>query len=765
MEPRIRLSSDWIRKASWLGALAAVASTATAQASDQVVKSGTQQSIRDLNFISPAADDGLRAENGVVLSGDFDGDGQIETAFRDSGSRLWRTSDGERIRDEAPFFFPATQTEVVGDFDGDGDDDLAWRLNGCPFWVVDRLGQEPQIIFDQIYWIETPQLDVQVGDFNGDGADEIAWRYDTWPGWVVNGTVVPVSVMLDWRTDFVRGDQSTVVVDLDGDGVEEVAWRRTGSTEWVLNNQLVPLSSLDDGRSDFDPTSAGQIVQVGDFDGDDRGDIAWRKTGETSWHVNSDDGVWTITDGDSSFDPSEQADVVGDFDCDGADDLGRRGPEEIEWRINSASDPLWTLQSSTQHYFDPTTPIHVGDFDGDCTDDIAWMTGNALDWQVDSLPGNFEESTLAPSFAFEFVYADIDGDGEADDYVLAVEAPDGSATIVYQPLTIAYLLSVNNISIDPLWFESLSPEQQQSLYENAQGTSLAAGFEKVDPAGPNTSPNVTLIKASFNANLDDINELNVEAAFTAVEIEDIQIGEATGSVKILDASAMVIATGGIGGAVDFKVAEGSINYGAFTGTVTVGSAEAAAYVNDGGFALKAGVTVIAAEASLGDTEGSHVTAGLGFGVGGGVSGKWGDNDQYGAEIDIKFVKFGVYLKGSDVEDAFEPAVDWIAGAANDTADWTVGAWEDTKDWFEQAGQDTGEAFVNFFDDTEDFFVDMGSTIEDGFVQFGKDTETAFVEFGNDVETVVDDIGDSVGDFVDTMENTGKAIGSFFGKLF
>src|SRR5439155_1276102 len=74
------------------------------------------------------------------------------------------------------------------------------------------------------------------GDFNGDGKTDIAWRRKGWPSWTINpGGGGAAYTLSDGHTDFIPGDglQAQVAGDFDGDGKTDIAWRRTGWVNWI----------------------------------------------------------------------------------------------------------------------------------------------------------------------------------------------------------------------------------------------------------------------------------------------------------------------------------------------------------------------------------------------------------------------------------------------------------------------------------------------------------------------------------------------------
>lgn len=645
-----------------------------------LLKTGAQQPLEDLNYLTPLADAQIVSEGGAVVTGDFDGDGTLETAFRDQGATAWRVNNRDVIEDGCPIFNPSLQVIVVGDFDGNGADDIAWRESGWAFWVLNSKETPLDFIYDAVWGLfgNGPNNTTAVGDFNMDGADEIAWRQTGFPGWAVNGKATALSVILDNLPEYDATDQLSAVGDFDGNGTEDLAWRRPGASGWNVNSVPVPLYFLNDTfGADFDPANVAH--HVGDFDGNGTRDLAWRPAGGFDWIVDSLPTAFTIPGNFDSFDPATQFSAAGDFDGDGTDDLVWRDENGAGWYLEgqTVSDVFFP---SLNHLYESSAPHHVGDFNGDGTDDVAWLPATAEDvWTVDSQGTNkgdikgWEEPTGGTTIQLELVYADVDSDGEIDDYVLLVKGQNGDYNMLHKPLAIAYFLKTQDMTITEEFFDALSPEQQAVLIQDTQADPmLASSFDQ---------PGFLFNQFEFNSNVDGINEMEVQMSYVGLG-SNIPFTGGGLQTRFLDFSL----SGGFGqngvygGDLSFSVATIDVSYGPISGGVSAGDVTAKAYISDKGFGFGAGATLVGASATLGNSDGSHVGAGVGFGIGAAVGGSWGDNDQYGAEVDIKLFSLAVYVSEDDANEVFDESKDWIEGAANDTATWTEDAWEDTSSY-------------------------------------------------------------------------------------
>ncbi len=182
----------------------------------------------------------------------------------------------------------------------------------------------------------------RVGDFNGDGKDDIAAFTRGFEAgdnagnvWVAlsNGSGFGQSSV--WKTTFCVGEEICEVGDFDGNGKDDViAFSRNAKAGDEAGNVWVALSN----GSGFGQSSVWQdsfcygdeICAVGDFNGDDRDDIA---AFTRSWKTDNGEGdVWvTISARDrfgtmpmvyhDNFCIGDEVCGIGDFDADGFADL------------------------------------------------------------------------------------------------------------------------------------------------------------------------------------------------------------------------------------------------------------------------------------------------------------------------------------------------------------------------------------------------------------------------------------------------------------
>jgi hypothetical protein len=223
----------------------------------------------------------------VLGVGDFDGDGFTDILWRYTGP-TGGTQHGQiaiwyKAQTASPVpAFPGVQPDDVaflgaGDFDGDGQDDIAWRNTGSvnqgqvTVWYGGGfLGQTIRGTLD-LSW-----QTARVGDFDGDGKTDILWRSaDRFLGdrLLLWSAATPVSPSSASYIGPGIGWASVAVGDFDGDGHSDVCFRQGGQLAiWFSGTQarppLFPPHQLD---------SSWSVLGAGDFDVDGKSDLFLRQ--------------------------------------------------------------------------------------------------------------------------------------------------------------------------------------------------------------------------------------------------------------------------------------------------------------------------------------------------------------------------------------------------------------------------------------------------------------------------------------------------------
>ncbi|OYY73043.1 VCBS repeat-containing protein, partial [Sphingomonas sp. 28-63-12] len=271
---------------------------------------------------------------------DFNGDGIDDLLWRNTAGDLsnWLgTSTGALSANDANAFNTVSlDWKVVGtgDFNGDGRADILWRnTNGdLTTWLGNANGGYIDNSSVSYYAVPTSYKVVGVGDFNGDGFSDILWRSSTgtitdWLGtangsFQVNDANSTTSAPLDWN---VAGTG-----DFNGDGRSDIVWRR-------VNGELSDWLGQPNGGFVSNGSVAGAVVEtrwtitgVGDFNGDGRSDLLWRSTsGELVDWLGRPDGGFSDNTPNAYYQVGTEWQVVGNGDYNGD------GRADILWRKTS----------------------------------------------------------------------------------------------------------------------------------------------------------------------------------------------------------------------------------------------------------------------------------------------------------------------------------------------------------------------------------------------------------------------------------------------
>jgi FG-GAP-like repeat/Right handed beta helix region len=325
---------------------------------------------------------------------DFDADG-VNDRFFATGASWWYSSGGT-----GHWVYLNTSTKklsalTLGYFDDDGKCDVKagstissggtgpWRaLLGGILWqnTSGQLAvwsiQRGTIVGETYPGIEDASWQVRgTGDFNGDNHSDILWQNTSgqvaiW--YMSRGTQVGVAypggrVSADWRIKAVG--------DFDGDGRADILWRNNDGqlAIWFKGNPRDKLFPVVYPGYDGVPQPVPlywQIAGVGDFNGDGRSDILWRK-------INGQVGIWYMTAGTRTgesypggADPTSMwtTQGVGDFDSDGRSD--------ILWRHGSGQLKIWLGG-------DATRAVYPSYYNKGGLVDLSWQVQGLADYNID----------------------------------------------------------------------------------------------------------------------------------------------------------------------------------------------------------------------------------------------------------------------------------------------------------------------------------------------------------------------------------------------
>src|SRR5829696_1524808 len=235
--------------------------------------------------------------------------------------------------------------DVRDDFNGDGRSDLIWRHDNGAFtnWLGQANGGFVGNDLNALRNLPTSWHVTGTGDFNGDGRDDVLWRNGNGAltNWLGQSNGGFVSNDLNALSNLPTSWQVAGTGDFNSDGRDDIVWRRTDGafTEWLGQDNGGFVSN--DANAFRNLPSTWQVVGTGDFNGDNRDDVAWRR----------DDGAFTVWLGQANggfvtndanawaaVPTSWQVAATGDYNGDGRDD--------IAWRNSNGTFTNWLGQAN-----------------------------------------------------------------------------------------------------------------------------------------------------------------------------------------------------------------------------------------------------------------------------------------------------------------------------------------------------------------------------------------------------------------------------------
>ncbi|MET7276931.1 DUF2961 domain-containing protein [Kribbella sp. NPDC005582] len=283
----------------------------------------------------------------------------------------------------------AAKLATVSDVDADGKDDAVTFLRGDPAHVY--VAKSTGTAFGAgALWHPSFAIGTEIpatGDFNGDGRDDIVTftRGATADVWVsLSNGVDGFLPATKWHDHFAVGDEVPMVGDFNGDGKDDIVTFNRGG-------HAVYVSLSDGGRFVQDGWLwhgtfglPGELLDVGDFDGDGRDDIVTFTRGTAaSVYVALSDGKSFLGSGwkwHGHFAVGTETPDVGDYNGDGRDDIATfTGSAAGDVYVATSTGTGFAGDGDLWHdYFAPNGEVPgSGDFDGDGLSDIVTFTQGA----------------------------------------------------------------------------------------------------------------------------------------------------------------------------------------------------------------------------------------------------------------------------------------------------------------------------------------------------------------------------------------------------
>ncbi|MGN9813555.1 S8 family serine peptidase [Micromonospora sp. BQ11] len=278
--------------------------------------------------------------------GDFNGDGRVDVAtFTRGGSgdvyvalSTGSSFAGTAVKWHDAFAF-GNEVPLVGDFNGDNRDDIATFTRGGAGDVYVALSTGSSFVGTAVKWHDAFAFGWEipvVGDFNGDNRDDIATftRGAAADVYVARSTGSSfVGTAVKWHDLFAVGWEIPLVGDFNGDNRDDIATFTRSGTADVYVALSTGTSFVGTAVKWHDFFAVGsEIPTVGDFNGDNRDDIAtFTRGGTGDVYVALSTGssfVGTAVKWHDSFAYGGEVPGAGDVTGDGRDDLVvfTRGP-------------------------------------------------------------------------------------------------------------------------------------------------------------------------------------------------------------------------------------------------------------------------------------------------------------------------------------------------------------------------------------------------------------------------------------------------------
>ena len=291
------------------------------------------------------------------LTGDFNGDGRGDVVARNADGTWWVSLTDINKQPQAASSWGSWATGTtwgdyqVADFDADGKADLAARNTAGEWWVWRSTGSA----LDPKLWGTwdngTTWSNVVSADFNRDGRADIAGRNSLGQWFVARSTGTTPATNGFASTQWGLWSTSTVwsdvqIGDFNGDGRADIAGRSTIG-QWWVNRSTGTSFSAALFYGNWSTGTTWNDVRMADFNGDGRDDIIGRSTIGQWWVAEVGTSGFVMKHlGNWSGPQTKWSEVtVGDFNRDGRADLVARNNA-----FNEIWTSLWSMNGSTVQF-------------------------------------------------------------------------------------------------------------------------------------------------------------------------------------------------------------------------------------------------------------------------------------------------------------------------------------------------------------------------------------------------------------------------------
>lgn len=206
-------------------------------------------------------------DSDLQVSGDYDGDGDVDIATFRSSEGGWYVSKGSRFNFDFSRFGINGDNPVPADYDGDGKTDLAVFRPGNSTWYIRR--SSDMTVQYVVFGLASDKFVPK--DYDGDGkADVAVYRNGVW--YIFQSFYQTMRIV-----NFGTASDTPVPADYDGDRKADIAVYRTGNW-YVQQSKTCTITAFNWG-------TAGDVPVQGDYDRDRKVDYAVFRPSSRSWFI------------------------------------------------------------------------------------------------------------------------------------------------------------------------------------------------------------------------------------------------------------------------------------------------------------------------------------------------------------------------------------------------------------------------------------------------------------------------------------------------
>jgi uncharacterized protein DUF4214 len=236
---------------------------------------------------------------------------------------------------------------------------------------------------------------VGIGDFNGDGRADLAWQRssDNLVEIQLLNNGAPAGGGIISNSPFDSNWQVAGRGDFNGDGRSDLVYRRVsdGFTEIQLLNGSQGIGGGAISNNPFDAN--WRIVSTGDFNADGNADLLWRRNSDALTEIQFLNGINSVGGGviaNNPFDANWNVVARGDFNGDGTTDLAWRRASDglVEVQLINGLTGIGGGLIANNPFDASWNVVAAGDFLGNGRADLVWQRASDGLVEIQFLNGN-----------------------------------------------------------------------------------------------------------------------------------------------------------------------------------------------------------------------------------------------------------------------------------------------------------------------------------------------------------------------------------------